>query len=187
MPAVRLNEVLPAPRAVDWDRSGGANIRDEWIELTNGSGRSVNIGGWSLDVGRGRGRAYRIPRGTVLRPGAYLVLYRAQTGLTLDDASGQVRLLDADGPARRFGDLWGAAARPQHQPRCAGRVAQRLAPQPRRTQPAARHRHADGNGHADGHTDRVLAVRRLQSLLTHLRRTTGLRGGGSFAPPRWAR
>jgi hypothetical protein len=97
LPAIRLSEVLPAPRAVDWDRSGGANIRDEWIELTNGTGRSVNIGGWSLDVGRGRGRAYRIPRGALLRPGAHLVLYRMQTNLALEDANGQVRLLDAAG------------------------------------------------------------------------------------------
>jgi hypothetical protein len=57
----------------------------------------VDLGGWSLDTGRGRGRAYRIPRGTLLRPGAYLVLYRAQTGLALDDTNGQVRLLDAAG------------------------------------------------------------------------------------------
>ena len=57
----------------------------------------MDIGGWSLDLGRGRGRAFRIPRGTLLRPGAYLLLYRAQTGLALDDALGQVRLLDAAG------------------------------------------------------------------------------------------
>jgi hypothetical protein len=97
LPGVRLSEVLPAPRSVDWDRSGAANVRDEWIELYNGSGRSMDIGGWSLDLGRGRGRAFRIPRGTLLRPGAFLVLYRAQTGLALDDAAGQVRLLDAAG------------------------------------------------------------------------------------------
>jgi len=97
LPAVRLSEVLPAPRALDWDRNGVANVRDEWIELYNGSGKTVNIGGWSLDLGRGRGRAYRIPRGTVMRPGAYMVLYRLQTNLALDDAAGQVRLLDATG------------------------------------------------------------------------------------------
>jgi hypothetical protein len=97
LPGVRLSEILPAPRSVDWDRSGAANVRDEWIELYNGSGRSMDIGGWSLDLGRGKGRAFRIPRGTLLRPGAYLVLYRAQTGLALDDANGQVRLLDAAG------------------------------------------------------------------------------------------
>jgi hypothetical protein len=86
---------------VDWDGSGAANAGDEWIELYNGSGSSVNIGGWSLDSGRSGGRSYRIPRGTVLRPGAYLLLYSSRTGLALDDANGQVRLLDA---ARRVVD-----------------------------------------------------------------------------------
>jgi hypothetical protein len=97
LPGVRLSEVLPAPRGVDWDRNGVANVRDEWVELHNANGRAVDIGGWSLDTGRGRGRAYRIPRGTVLRPGSYLTLYRLQTNLALDDAAGQVRLLDAAG------------------------------------------------------------------------------------------
>jgi len=94
---VQLSEVLPAPRAVDWDRNGTANVLEEWIEFYNPAGRNVDISGWSLDLGRGSGRGYRIPRGTVLRPGAFLVLYRQQTNLALDDASGQVRLLDAAG------------------------------------------------------------------------------------------
>ncbi len=97
LPAVRLSEVLPAPRGVDWDRNGVANVRDQWVELYNGNGKTLDIGGWSLDVGRSRGRSYRIPRGTVLRPGAYLVLYRRQTSLALDVVAGQVRLLDAAG------------------------------------------------------------------------------------------
>jgi hypothetical protein len=97
LPAIHLSEVLPAPRSVDWDRSGVANTRDEWIELTNGSARSVDLGGSSLDSGPSRGRAYRIPRGTILRPGAYVVFYRRKTNLALDDAYGQVRLLDAAG------------------------------------------------------------------------------------------
>jgi hypothetical protein len=98
---VHLSEILPAPRGIDWDRNGVANARDEWIELYNGSARRVDIGGWSLDLGRGRSRPYRIPRGTLLQPGAYLILYRQQTNLALDDASGQVRLLD---PAGRLVD-----------------------------------------------------------------------------------
>jgi hypothetical protein len=96
-PAVRLSEVLPAPRGVDWDRNGFPNAWDQWVELYNGNGKTVDISGWSLDTGRVRGRAYRFPRGTVLRPGAYLVLYRLRTNLALDEVYGQVRLLDAAG------------------------------------------------------------------------------------------
>jgi hypothetical protein len=97
LPAVRLNEVLTVPDGVDWDRNGVANFRDQWMELYNGSGRSVDIGGWSVDLGSGRGRAYRIPRGTSLRPDGYLVLYRLRSNLALPDAYGHVRLLDAAG------------------------------------------------------------------------------------------
>ena len=34
-PAVVINEVLPAPRAVDWDGDGKVNAADEWIEVSS--------------------------------------------------------------------------------------------------------------------------------------------------------
>ena len=110
LPGVRLSEVLPAPRAVDWDRSGAANVRDEWIELYNGSGRSVNIGGWSLDLGRGRGRAYRIPRGTsAAARGVPGPLPRANgPGAGRCERAGAAA--GRDRQAGGFGDLRGAAA-----------------------------------------------------------------------------
>jgi len=40
------------------------------------------------------GAVYRIPRGTVLRAGATLVLYQRQTRLILGDAGATVRLVD---------------------------------------------------------------------------------------------
>jgi hypothetical protein len=94
-PLLRLSEVLPAPQAVDWDGDGKADVNDEWIELVNAGTRPVNLGGWVIDLGPGGGPIYRIPRGTVLRAGAYLLLPRKTTGLALIDSGGQVRLLDA--------------------------------------------------------------------------------------------
>ena len=84
-------------RAVDWDGDGKANAADEWIELLNATGRPADLSGWRLETGRGAGTVYRIPRGTVLRAGAILVLYQRQTRLKLEDAGGPVRLVDRGG------------------------------------------------------------------------------------------
>ena len=94
---VQLNEVLPAPAAVDWDGDGSADERDEWIELTNTGSVAVDLGGWALDDGEAGSGTIIIPQGTVLRPGAFMVFYRRETGLVLDDAGDQVRLLAPDG------------------------------------------------------------------------------------------
>jgi len=82
------------PVVGDWDGDGKANAADEWIELYNATGRPVDLSGWRLETGRGGGSVYRIPRGTVLRAGAILVLYQGQTRLKLEDAGGLVRLVD---------------------------------------------------------------------------------------------
>jgi hypothetical protein len=103
-----INEVLPAPKAVDWDGDGKANAADEWIEIHNASARPVDLSGWRLEVGKGAGSVYRIPRGTVLRAGAILVLYQRQTRLRLEDTGGTVRLVDRSGKVAdsvRYGAL----------------------------------------------------------------------------------
>jgi hypothetical protein len=94
---VRLNEVMPAPGAVDWNDDGDAGPNDEWIELYNTTGRAVDISRWSIDLGQTSAARYRFPRRTVLQPGRYLVVYQPQSKLVLDDTAGQVRLLDASG------------------------------------------------------------------------------------------
>ena len=92
-----INEVLPAPKTVDWDGDGKANAADEWIELLNTTGRPIDLNGWRLETGRGGGTVYRFPRGTMLRAGAILAFYQRQTRLKLDDAGGLVRLVDRGG------------------------------------------------------------------------------------------
>ncbi|MBN1641686.1 MAG: lamin tail domain-containing protein [Anaerolineae bacterium] len=94
---VRLNEVLPRPGAIDWDEDGTADAGDEWIELYNGSDVRVDLGGWWIASGDADAQlAYRLPTGTALGAGEYLVLYLRETALTLDDDGAQVQLLDAD-------------------------------------------------------------------------------------------
>jgi hypothetical protein len=108
LPAVVISELLPVPRAVDWDGSGKANAADEWIELLNTSKQPVDLTGWRLETGRGSGASYRIPRGTVLRAGGILALYQRQTRLVLPDAGGTIRLVDRNNKAAdsvRYGAL----------------------------------------------------------------------------------
>jgi hypothetical protein len=92
-----INEVLPMPAELDWDGDGAAGESDEWIELTNEGNRRIDLTGWSLASGD---YVYALPPGTLLDPGAFLVLFKNQTGIGLDNAGGQVQLLGPKGKVR---------------------------------------------------------------------------------------
>lgn len=89
--------MLPAPLNVDWDGNGVAQANDEWIELYNAGPDTVDLRGWMLDDAKGGSKPFRFDESTVLDPYAYLVLYRRQTHLVLEDRGDQVRLLDPNG------------------------------------------------------------------------------------------
>ena len=90
-----LSEILPAPQSVDWNGDGINDARDEWIEVVNLDEGAIDISGWVLDTNGPEN--YVIPIGTILQPRQYAVFYGGQTGLTLGDDAGQVRLKDAQG------------------------------------------------------------------------------------------
>jgi hypothetical protein len=94
-----LNEVLPEPAAVDWDGNGVANERDEWIEIHSAAPASIDLGGWTLDGGPDSA-SYGFPQGTILEPDAFVVFYHHETGIVLNDARGEVRLLGPSRPVR---------------------------------------------------------------------------------------
>ena len=99
--SVRLNEVLPSPRDVDWDGNGVASYLDEWIELTNLGEEPVDLAGWRLADGPPAGHepasVYILPAGAVLPARGHLLLARAQSGLALDASDEWLRLLYPDG------------------------------------------------------------------------------------------
>jgi hypothetical protein len=100
---VRLNEVLPVPV-----QDGIYDEIDEWIELTNTGPITVDLGGWLLDDREGDSSPYRIPDGTLLDPGAFVLFLGRQTGIALDDGGDEVRLFGPDGAlldAVTFGPL----------------------------------------------------------------------------------
>lgn len=96
---VHLSEILSAPAAVDWDGDGTADDRDEWIELANAGSTAIDLGGWFLAVDGNSSELYLIPPETVLEPGAFMLFYRRETGIVMDDDGGEVWLIAPDGEA----------------------------------------------------------------------------------------
>jgi hypothetical protein len=94
---VLINEFLPKPGS-DWNRDGSIDYNDEFIELLNISGQAVDIGGWMLDddFHGGSGR-FTIPGGTWIEPDEFLVFFRAQTHIALNDPGDEIWLLSPGG------------------------------------------------------------------------------------------
>ena len=81
--SVLTNELLPRPKK-------GGDF--EFIELYNSGTEDVDLSGWFLDDGVGGSNPYQIPAGTIIRAKGYLVFYKTQTKLTLNDTGDQARL-----------------------------------------------------------------------------------------------
>lgn len=96
LPRVVISELLPNPGGQDWNADGVVDVNDQWIELHNATNRSIDLAGWLLDTGP-RTPAYRLPKGTHIKAGGYIVLHRDRTGLALPYTNGVVRLIMADG------------------------------------------------------------------------------------------
>lgn len=84
---VIINELFPRP-------SEGSHR--EFIELYNSSNQAINIGGWFLDDEEGGSKTYEIPVGTEIKAKSYLVFYKSETGIALNDSGDKARLLWPD-------------------------------------------------------------------------------------------
>ena len=85
-PIVWINEIyVPDPQIQG---------EDEWVELYNADGDQVDLDGWVLQAGETLSHSLSI--GSLLPPGAFVVLYGQQTGLSLEDAGGELRLIRPD-------------------------------------------------------------------------------------------
>jgi len=92
--SVVINEFLPHPHT-DWNADGTADVGDEYIELMNMGFSSINIHNWKLDTGANT-TAFILPD-MVMQSHEILVFYHSQTGLSLSDGGGSVRLVKSDG------------------------------------------------------------------------------------------
>ncbi|MFZ2486612.1 MAG: lamin tail domain-containing protein, partial [Anaerolineae bacterium] len=98
---VRLNEVLPSPRDVDWDGNGVPSYLDEWIELVNVGDAAVSLAGWRLVDERPQQAMptgeFTFPADAAIAARGYLLIFRGESGLALDASAERLRLLYPDG------------------------------------------------------------------------------------------
>lgn len=95
---VRLNEALPAPKAVDWNGDGRLGQDDEWIELYNPQLQPVFLRGWRLDDAAGAGsKPYVFPDTAVIGPRGHLLIFQDESGLVLNNDADQLSLAAPDG------------------------------------------------------------------------------------------
>lgn len=78
----------------------GSDALLEFIEVYNGGSEAVNLAGWKLDDSEGGSSPYVFEAGTSLLPHSYLVRYRSQTKLALNNNDDSVRLLTPAGEVR---------------------------------------------------------------------------------------
>ncbi len=93
---VVLNEYLPHPSS-DWDGSGEANSRDEYIEVINMGTKEISLKNWKLDDLPDSGSSpYTLPN-LVLKPREIARFFASETGISLSDGGDTVRLIKPDG------------------------------------------------------------------------------------------
>ena len=86
-----MNEFLPHPQT-DWNGDGTANVGDEYIEIINVSPNALNVKGWKLDTGLNSLNTFTLPD-LILQPRQIATFFGSQTGLSLSDGGGTVRLV----------------------------------------------------------------------------------------------
>ncbi len=83
-----INEILPNPEGSD---------DAEWIEVYSLAIKPFDLSGWKLDDDEGGSRPYKIPEGTIINPGQFLIFRKDASRLALNNTYDAVRLLDPDG------------------------------------------------------------------------------------------
>ncbi len=93
---VVINEVLIRPH-YDWEGKEGPGLDDEFIELYNIGPQGVDLGGFMLDdVADGGSKPYTLPD-VRIPAGGFVVFFRSQTRIALNDTGDEVRLLSPSG------------------------------------------------------------------------------------------
>jgi hypothetical protein len=84
---LEITEIFPNPEGPD---------TGEFIEIFNPSEFSINLFGLKIDDAEGGSKPYIIPKDTIVQPLSYVVFFKSETGLSLNNTSDSVRLLLPD-------------------------------------------------------------------------------------------
>ncbi|MBU2595705.1 lamin tail domain-containing protein [Patescibacteria group bacterium] len=82
-----VNELFPHP---------SAGTDNEFIELYNASNEDVDLSGWILDDGEAGSSPFFIPVGKIIKANSYLVFYKKETKISLNDDGDSARLFWPD-------------------------------------------------------------------------------------------
>lgn len=91
---IYFSEVLPHPKSIDWNKDGICNSGDEWIELYSDSSQDINLNGWIIRDKSGKEFSLS---GYSIKAKSFLVLYKSNTKLALNDDSELLLLVDPRG------------------------------------------------------------------------------------------
>jgi len=83
-----FNEILPSP--------AGPDKEEEWIEILNHSSIDVDLSGWKISDTLGVVKTYIFPEGTKIKTGGFLVLWRKETKITLNNDGDKLNLIHPD-------------------------------------------------------------------------------------------
>lgn len=83
---IMLSEIMPNPEGTDTDT--------EWIELYNSGTTNIDLGNWSLDDEEEGSNPYVFPAGSIIEAQDFLVIYRIDSDLALNNDTDSVRLFD---------------------------------------------------------------------------------------------
>lgn len=85
---VIFNEILPSPE--------GPDAKEEWIEILSHSSTDVDLSGWKISDEIGSINTYIFPEKTKIKINDFLVLWRTETKITLNNDGDKLNLIHPD-------------------------------------------------------------------------------------------
>ncbi len=85
-----INEILPDPKGI-------RDAEGEYIEILNKNNIEVDLSEWQITDTAGRQTCYTFPKGTIIGPKSFLVIYRPKTKITLNNDGDSLKLVQPNG------------------------------------------------------------------------------------------
>jgi len=86
---VVINELLPSPE--------GPDDEEEWIEVFNQNSFEINLSEWQIADTIGTAKIYTFPEKTTIKAEGFLVLFRPDTKITLNNSGDELKIVRTDG------------------------------------------------------------------------------------------